>query len=154
MSHQAKAKKTSQPRPKPWQTPTIPPRASPIIPLPTLLLPNQDGNVVEIAVLAKPVIGEGRGLTWIVDERPGKQIGTGEQIRLRVGERRTGVGRMTTIIGMRKHWITWTISGGVNQCAIRVPTPWAALTGTEGAAHTRVYRSLPDIPPHTENSHT
>ena len=146
--------KTTKTRPpKPWeQHPTSRRNPTPsTAPLP--LLPHHDHSdeVVDVTVLERPTVGEWKGLTWIADERPKKQVGTDSLISLRVGGRKSGVGRMATIIDMRKHWITWSLTGGQTKCAIRLPTSWTDLTGIESAAHTRVYRSLPENPaPHRD----
>lgn len=121
-------------------------------PLPQLLLlHNDEHQAVNVVVLPIPTIEQGRGLTWIVDKRPQKQVGTGQLITLSTGGRTTGVGRLASVTDLRQHWITWSVSGARNELRIRVPIPWANLTGVESVAHAKHYKSLPSIPlPHPD----
>lgn len=142
-------------KPKPWQQTTLKPDLPPP-PLPKLLLQNDDEEVevVNIAVQPRPAIGEGRGLTWVAEERPTTQIGTGQLITLSTEGRTTGIGRLATVTDLRQHWVTWTITGGRRQCSLRAPIPWAQLTEIESYAHTQHYKLLPKTPiPHHDYSH-
>ncbi|TFY68499.1 hypothetical protein EVJ58_g965 [Rhodofomes roseus] len=120
-----------------------------LLPLPNLQLPHDPADALEVRVQRQPAIGEGEGLTWIVDEQPRIRLGKDQHITLIIGDTRSGVGRITHVTDMRRHWVTWTVDGGPKKCSLRVPVPWALLSDLEGLAHTRHYPSLPPLPaPH------
>ena len=142
-----KEKKERQ-RIRPWQQRTIridPP--PPKLPKQSLEPTTKTPNTLSITVRPRPAFEGGKGLTWVVEERPEGQVGTGQLIKLRRGEEETGIGQANTIVDLRRHWVTWEIKGGQTSCRLRVPIPWARLNGIEGVAHTSHYKTLPNTPP-------
>jgi len=96
-------------------------------------------------------MGEGKGLTWVVKSRPAKQLGKRQHIVLQSDSKRSGVGRLTSVVEMRRHWVLFTVSGGPYPCNVRVPVPWAALDDLESFTHAKLYFTLPTLPrPHAE----
>ncbi|TFY59757.1 hypothetical protein EVJ58_g5575 [Rhodofomes roseus] len=114
--------------------------------LPVLQLPYNVNDATTVEVEGKPE-RSGSNLTWVVDKRPAVQIGRGHLVSLSAGHNRTGVGRLTGITDVYRHWITWSITGGPGICYIRVPIPWARLSRLEGLAHTERYHALSALPP-------
>ncbi|KAH9929356.1 uncharacterized protein B0H18DRAFT_1117401 [Fomitopsis serialis] len=89
------------------------------------------------------------GLTWIIDTRPKRQLGTSALIRLHTNTQGSGTGRLAQIVTLRKHWATFSIIGSQTTCNLRVPIPWAQLDALQSHAHTTHYTSLPALPrPH------
>ncbi|KAH9926106.1 uncharacterized protein B0H18DRAFT_1119011 [Fomitopsis serialis] len=144
------------------ETPTVKPRqfkawspseshtlspSTPLAPsLPTLRLPMPESLAVTIRVEGIPE-RNGIVLTWIVDERPVRQVERGLPIVLVTGDLRTGVGRVENATDIHRHWITWLLTGSPTACAIRVPTSWSRLTRDESQIHTQLYTFLPRSPP-------
>ncbi|EPS97600.1 hypothetical protein FOMPIDRAFT_82354 [Fomitopsis schrenkii] len=121
----------------------------PTPPLPTLSLPHNNETVITVKVLDEPTARTKGILEWMTDEPPARRLGNGQLISMRNSSGETGPGLLSAVADLRKHWITWTVSGGPARCHLSVPIPWAAMTGVEAVAHTRHYRSLPDLPaPH------
>ena len=119
--------------------------------LPPLCLSAHDDEVVEVKVLDRPVRGEKRGMVWIVESRPPRQLANGQKIVLRTSEEVSGVGRLSTLDGLYRHWASFVIAGGPpsRPCSLRVPIPWSSLSALESHAHTKHYSSLPKLPsPH------
>lgn len=130
---------------------TIEQSSSPSFHLPALGLSAHDDEVVEVRVLDRPVRGEKRGMVWIVDSQPAKQLANGQKIVLRTSEEMSGVGRLSNLDGMYRHWASFVITGGPpsRPCSLRVPIPWSSLSALESHAHTKHYASLPKLPsPH------
>ena len=70
-------------------------------------------------------------------------------VKLRTSTQLSGIGKVSTTIDLRRHWVTWQISGGPGFCSLRVPMLWVHLDGIERVAHTQMYQSLPKLPiPH------
>ncbi|TFY67455.1 hypothetical protein EVJ58_g1601 [Rhodofomes roseus] len=100
-----------------------------------------------------PTMGEGKGLTWIVQSRPEIQLGKRQHVVLKTNAQRSGVGRLTSVADLRRHWVIFTVSGAPHSCNLRVPIPWAALDDLEGFTHSKFYFTLPALPrPHAEFS--
>jgi len=153
---------TRQPRPrtkKPWtatvlkfdepqtQTPSSRP-TPPTCTLPILLLPEDTPQAVTIEVESRPE-RRGESWTWTASKRPACQIGQGQPIVLTAGYLRSGIGQILGVAELRRHWITWSIHGGADQCDVRIPTSWCRLEGRDRAHHTRLYRILSPSPgPH------
>ncbi|EPT04801.1 hypothetical protein FOMPIDRAFT_1045484 [Fomitopsis schrenkii] len=89
------------------------------------------------------------GLTWIVKERPERQLGKGQRVRLRTEEQMSGAGKLGHVTALRRHWITLSILGATHKAYLRVPTAWTALDGMEAITHEKHYFTLPRMPrPH------
>ncbi|EPS95246.1 hypothetical protein FOMPIDRAFT_1054321 [Fomitopsis schrenkii] len=115
--------------------------------LPTLSLPHNGETVIAVTVLENP-IAKGRGeLEWVVNEPPSRRLGHGQLISIKNTSRESGPGLLTSVTDLSRHWVTWAVSGGPAQYRLRVPVPWAAMTGVEAIAHDNHFRSLPDRPP-------
>ncbi|KAH9839018.1 uncharacterized protein C8Q71DRAFT_722058 [Rhodofomes roseus] len=134
-------KRTSRAKPPPPPTPvTLPP-------LPPLSIPPEDLPVVDVKVLPYPTTRYERGPTWIADERPTAQLHKGSRITLRTDAQSSGIGRLSAISDLRRHWVTFSIIGAQQQCNLRVPIPWVILDGLESFTHQEHYLSLPNDPP-------
>ncbi|KAI0733080.1 hypothetical protein C8Q72DRAFT_792727 [Fomitopsis betulina] len=123
-----------------------------LIPLPRFSIENttEVRNIVTVRVQPQPALEERNGLTWVVDARPSNQLGKGQYILLETNDQQSGIGRLEQrVVGLKRHWIVFAISGAPNASYLRVPTPWAALDALEGLTHSRHYFSLPALPcPH------
>ncbi|KAH9842028.1 uncharacterized protein C8Q71DRAFT_357010 [Rhodofomes roseus] len=104
-------------------------------------------NTADIVVAARPWKSLGHGPIWVATERPAVQIGSGQLITLNSDGRKSGVGRLTVVTDLRRHWITWAIEGGPTRCNLRLPIPWARLSADEAERHTTGYHKLNAIPP-------
>ncbi|KAH9835159.1 uncharacterized protein C8Q71DRAFT_106740 [Rhodofomes roseus] len=122
------------------------------ITLPRLTLQCDAHVVVLVYVEEMPVTGEGKAnLTWVVKTRPIKQLGKRQHLTLEIDSQRSGVGKLTSVVELRRHWILFTVSGGPFLCNLRVPVPWAALDDLESFTHSKLYFTLPVLPrPHEE----
>ncbi|EPS95237.1 hypothetical protein FOMPIDRAFT_88149 [Fomitopsis schrenkii] len=89
------------------------------------------------------------GLTWVVRERPGRQLGKGLRIRMSTEEQVSGAGKLGHVTALRRHWITLSILGATHKAYLRVPTAWTALDGMEAVTHEKHYHDLSPVPrPH------
>ncbi|KAH9938697.1 uncharacterized protein B0H18DRAFT_949952 [Fomitopsis serialis] len=128
-------------------TPT-PPRTIPTVPLPTLSLPIGDDPVLEVNVFDRPV-REGNGVIWTVASRPERQLKKNIKIILKSSGHESGVGRLSSLNGLYRHWASFAVSGGPRLCSIRVPIPWAVLDALASHTHFSRYYALPREPgPH------
>ncbi|KAH9918112.1 uncharacterized protein B0H18DRAFT_958033 [Fomitopsis serialis] len=126
----------------------------PITPLPQLIIPLSHLPIIDVEVTEQPTMEERNGLTWIVKDRPLKQLAKQQLIRLCTDSQRSGVGRLSQIVTLRRHWITFAISGARSYCTLRVPVPWVALDNIEGRSHASTYATLPNLPrPHPSFRH-
>ncbi|KAH9835831.1 uncharacterized protein C8Q71DRAFT_870101 [Rhodofomes roseus] len=129
--------------------PPPPPEPITLPPLPPLSLPQEDLPTVAVKVLPYPAIKHERGQTWIADERPSAQLQKGSRITICTDAQTSGIGRLSGITDLRRHWVTFAIVGTPQQNNLRVPIPWAALDGLESFTHQKHYFVLPsDPPPH------
>lgn len=120
----------------------------PLFPLPTLTTKNPS-NIIDIRVLTNPTTEEKWGHTWVVEEQPAQQVGTGSHFRLIAEGRVSGIGRLGHVVTMKKHWITFKINNTKQISTLRIPTSWAKLSDLESHTHATRYDSLPDLPrPH------
>ena len=119
-------------------------------PLPRLTVRRRKGEEVIAVIVHHTPENNGEGfLVWLVDERPAQQLRKGVAVRLSISANTNGVGRLSAISGMSKHWVSFKVSGSHDTCRLRVPVPWVALTAIEGHAHTCHYRALAALPaPH------
>ena len=130
-------------------------RTPPVLPpLPQLAKPPRDSQniltITTIQVYDKPWYRGGAGTQWITAMKPSKPVGEGDIVRLEANlDRRTGVGRISHVTSLDKHWVTFRIAGAVPKSNIRVPLPWARLHARVAATHARNYLTLENIPPHS-----
>ena len=127
-----------------------PPRRTP---LPRLSVPPRNSQTIltitMIHVYDNPWYRGGEGMQWVTALRPARPVGENDIVCLATNrDRRTGIGRISHISHMDKHWITFGIAGAVPKMSVRIPVPWAALTSKVVDIHTQVFTSLENIPPH------
>ena len=85
---------------------------------------------------------------WIVASEPRRHVGENDLISLTANlDRKTGIGRISHVSGLDKHWVTFSIAGSTPKSGIQVPIPWARLPTRVAEAHARTYVSLESIPP-------
>ncbi|KAH9838218.1 uncharacterized protein C8Q71DRAFT_854343 [Rhodofomes roseus] len=132
--------------PKPWHQLVLN-LAPPTHAFPLLQLTPDPANTTEVVVGGRPAKSLGNGPIWTVMERPAVHIGSGHLITLKADGSQSGVGRLTVMTDLRRHWITWKIEGGPTTCNLRVPIPWARLSSSESDRHTQEYRLLKSLPP-------
>ncbi|KAH9837265.1 uncharacterized protein C8Q71DRAFT_723553 [Rhodofomes roseus] len=144
-----RAKRAATASSTPETSRSIAAKRRPPYPLPSLDLPPTDEPTIIIKVLPHPIIGRGigRGLTWTADERPAEQLKKGKSIKLCTTTQTSGLGRLSAISDLRRHWVTFAVAGAAQPCNLRVPIPWAALGDLEGFTHQYHYFSLPSLPP-------
>ncbi|TFY57610.1 hypothetical protein EVJ58_g6918 [Rhodofomes roseus] len=119
----------------------------PLFPLPSLSIATTGEPVTAVRVLPHAEIGNSRGLTWTLDERPAAQLQKGSLITMSAGSEVTGIGRLSAVMDLRRHWVTFAVAGGNLPCDIRVPIPWAILEGLESFTHQHHYFDLKNDPP-------
>lgn len=130
--------------------PSNPTPASAEIPLPPLLEDalGVDITITTIRVSPRPQLGGARGMTWTAEEQPAIRLAKGAYVVLRTGTQMSGVGKLSQAADLRRHWISFAISGGDQPCnMIRIPIPWATLDTFEGYTHFTRYFNLPSLPP-------
>ncbi|KAH9838322.1 uncharacterized protein C8Q71DRAFT_856286 [Rhodofomes roseus] len=117
--------------------------------LPSLSLPPTNNTAINVKVLPLPIVGKGlgRGLTWTVDERPTEQLRKGISVKLFTDVQTSGIGRLSVVSDLRRHWVTFIVVGAAQPCNLRVPIPWATLEDLESYTHQRHYFSLAILPP-------
>ena len=119
-----------------------------VVPLPRLTIRRRRGEtILDVEVFPDPQAENTTRLRWTVAVRPAAQLSRGQAIRLRIGSRTNGVGRISELIGMSRHWVSFKVSGSHDKCRLEVPVTWAALDRVECHAHTRHYPSLAAYPP-------
>ncbi|KAH9841159.1 uncharacterized protein C8Q71DRAFT_855004 [Rhodofomes roseus] len=153
----------SQQTPDPTQNKTLTPkrkhrkRRDPdtwIPPKPTLpsfspLYNGQNELIIEVIILPYPAaygITDTRR-TWTADVEPPAPLKKGSLITLITDSGSSGTGLLSAICELRRHWVTFSISGATPPCNLRVPVPWTRLDGLEGFTHQNHYQSLSDFPP-------
>ncbi|KAH9910873.1 uncharacterized protein B0H18DRAFT_962735 [Fomitopsis serialis] len=125
------------------------PRTILITPLPILSLPVGGEPILEVEVFDQPARGDGRGAVWVVASRPERQLTKNTKIILKAAGHVSGVGRLSSLNGLYRHWASFAISGGPRLCSLRVPIPWAVLGALESHTHSSRYHALPEEPdPH------
>ncbi|TFY53816.1 hypothetical protein EVJ58_g9231 [Rhodofomes roseus] len=124
------------------------PQNPPSFPLPRLCLKDMDDDVIEVQVFDRPTTGR-RGMVWAVAARPEKQLSANQYIVLKTSTRTSGVGRLSTLNGLFRHWAQFVVAGGPTPCSLRVPIPWVCLSPIECHTHSTRYLTLPKTPaPH------
>ena len=102
-----------------------------------------------LIIYEKPWYRGRAGTHWIIAEEPSRSIGEGDLVCLTAnGDRRTGVGKISQLSGLDKHWATFSIAGAIPKSGIRIPIVWARLTPRAAEAHDKLYLTLENIPPH------
>lgn len=118
-------------------------------PLPILSIPHNGETVIAVTVLDDPITGKKGVQEWVADEPPSRRLGQGQLVMMKNTSGVSGPGLLTAVTDLRRHWVTWAVSGGPGQCRLSVPIPWSAMTGVEAIAHAKHYQSLPELPvPH------
>ena len=119
-------------------------------PLPRLTARRQRNETVKnVEVYPIPSVDPSGQQHWIVRLQPDSQIGKRQAIRLCIGACTSGVGRISDLAGMSRHWVSFKVSGSRGTCCLQVPIPWALLPPVECLTHTRLYTSLARLPaPH------
>ncbi|EPS92771.1 hypothetical protein FOMPIDRAFT_1056570 [Fomitopsis schrenkii] len=88
-------------------------------------------------------------LTWVVRDRPERQLKTGQSVKLSTEEQISGIGKLGHVTALRRHWITLMITGAPHRTYLRAPTAWVALGDIEATTHSKHYLTLPSSPrPH------
>ncbi|KAH9838267.1 uncharacterized protein C8Q71DRAFT_856231 [Rhodofomes roseus] len=118
-------------------------------PLPPFSLPPTNETTIDVRILPLPIVGKGigRGLTWTLDKRPAEQLRKGMSVRFCTDVQMSGLGRLSAIADLRRHWVTFLVSGADQPCNLRVPIPWASLGDLEGYTHQHHYFNLAKLPP-------
>ena len=86
------------------------------------------------------------GMIWVVRSRPDQMIRRGQAVELHTQSRSSGIGRLSRIYHMSRHWVTFRITGSRGLCSLRVPMLWVDLSDIERHAHSQHYLSLPLYP--------
>ena len=108
-------------------------------------------SIAQVTVCAQPSVDDEGKQVWIATCRPTLPLCRGQAIVLLAQSKASGLGRLSSISGMTRHWAFFGITGCNGLCRLRVPIPWILLSAIEGHAHTRHYPSLSrDPPPHPE----
>ncbi|TFY56882.1 hypothetical protein EVJ58_g7372 [Rhodofomes roseus] len=134
-------KRTSRAKPPPPPTPVSLP------PLPSLSLPPEGLPTMTVKVLPYPITRNECGPTWVANERPMAQIQKGSRITICTDAQSSGIGCLSAITDLRRHWVTFAIVGAQHPCNLRVPIPWAVLDGLESFTHQKHYFDLAKEPP-------
>lgn len=117
--------------------------------LPPLALDKPDEETVQVQVLPRPRFANRNVWTWTMKERPAGEIGVGTHVTLATGGQASGVGRLSAVADLKRHWATYIISGSPMQCRLRAPVAWVTLSGLEAYTHRALYLQLSPIPgPH------
>ncbi|TFY52028.1 hypothetical protein EVJ58_g10241 [Rhodofomes roseus] len=87
--------------------------------------------------------------TWIVDKQPERPLARGHILTMRLVDHVIGSGRISKVDGLARHWVTFRLAGARDGLRVRVPVPWAGLSGYATHTHTSQYHMLSPIPePH------
>ena len=106
-------------------------------------------TITTIQVYDNPWYRRGTGTQWITAAKPTRPVGEDDLICLAINrDRRTGVGRISHISNMDKHWITFHIAGATPRAYVRVPIPWAKLSVRLAESHAKSFHALENVPPH------
>ncbi|TFY68654.1 hypothetical protein EVJ58_g876 [Rhodofomes roseus] len=105
---------------------------------------------VDVYVHQVPEKDEAQGTeTWVVDGRPERHLARGHVLTLRHEHHVLGSGRISKVTGLTRHWVTFRLAGTREGAQIRVPIPWAGLSGLYCYTHTTTYHTLSQTPePH------
>lgn len=123
-------------------------------PLPSLTLSSNDSIVpITVHVLPRPQLGRGTSTTWTIETEPPSRIRRGSKIIMTTASQQSGIGEVSTVTDLRRHWVTFRISGSTHPSNIRAPIAWVMLDQLEGYTHANRYFDLPALP-HTSPSAT
>ncbi|TFY58260.1 hypothetical protein EVJ58_g6519 [Rhodofomes roseus] len=87
--------------------------------------------------------------TWVIDKQPGRPLARGHILTLRLGDHVIGSGRISTVDALTRHWVTFRLAGAREGMRVRVPIPWAGLSGYRSYTHTSQFHALSPTPePH------
>ncbi|KAH9840201.1 uncharacterized protein C8Q71DRAFT_721919 [Rhodofomes roseus] len=87
--------------------------------------------------------------TWVVDRQPGRPLARSHVLTLWAGDHMIGSGRISTITCLARHWVTFRLAGTRSGMRVRVPIPWAGLSGHASYTHTTQFLTLSPSPePH------
>ncbi|KAH9832065.1 uncharacterized protein C8Q71DRAFT_861353 [Rhodofomes roseus] len=87
--------------------------------------------------------------TWVVDRQPERPLARGHVLTLRSLDHVIGSGRISTITCLARHWVTFRLAGAREGTQIRVPVPWAGLSGYKIHIHATQFHMLSPTPePH------
>ena len=117
-------------------------------PLPPLHASTTSGDVKlgRVKVLDCPKVNGKGEQTWTVDEEPVSNLQCGTLVILFNNAHESGIGRLSAIVDLRRHWITFTIAGAPFPVFLRVPAPWTRLEGLAAFSYSAHFNSLPFIP--------
>ncbi|EPT02711.1 hypothetical protein FOMPIDRAFT_1047449 [Fomitopsis schrenkii] len=130
------------------QNPRIPRSPLPVLPKPPANM-GTTLSVTTVDVQSSPWYKGRKGSTWAVDKRPTNDIGIDDLVRLRIGALETGIGRISTIAELSRHWVTFLIMGNHGQFGLRTPSAWARLNDFARYTHENHYFLLDRAPPHS-----
>ncbi|TFY52701.1 hypothetical protein EVJ58_g9866 [Rhodofomes roseus] len=120
-------------------------------PLVILHLPATTDPVIHVKVQLKPSRDHQNNKAWIVASRPSSQLAVSARIVLHTNSESSGIGRLASINGFYRHWISFAIQGGEEWCSLRVPVPWTKLGPEAYHTHSSAYTTLPERPtPHPD----
>ncbi|KAH9830775.1 uncharacterized protein C8Q71DRAFT_862225 [Rhodofomes roseus] len=105
---------------------------------------------VDITVDEEPEVDKENGTeTWIVDKEPERSLARGHILTMWRDDHVIGSGRISKVDGLSRHWVTFRLAGARDGLRVRVPVPWAGLSGYASHTHTSQYHMLSPIPePH------
>lgn len=108
--------------------------------------PPREGDLLYLPVLPRPRRSRGGNTTWTVDAPPGRRLTKGTQVVLTAADAEVARGRLSIITDLRRHWVTFKISGGNGDGTyVRTPIVWAHLEGLERHTHANLYSELSPI---------
>jgi len=90
-------------------------------------------------------------MVWVTATRPKRQLSRTLKISLKTSQQVSGVGRLSALTALCRHWVSFSIMGSLSPCSLRVPIPWASLEPLECHIHATRYLSLATEPaPHPD----
>ena len=105
------------------------------------------GPVLDVYVFPEPVRSDEEQTVWAVAVRPETFLRRGQNIALKTSRQTSGIGRLSSLKEMFRHWVSFGITGSGGKCCLHVPIPWVSLSDIECLVHTRHYSTLPALPP-------
>ncbi|EPT04334.1 hypothetical protein FOMPIDRAFT_1014189 [Fomitopsis schrenkii] len=116
--------------------------------LPTLNIETTTVDVIAVRVNPLPRYGEDGDATWYAAVEPRKRARVGGWVILSARPKcqRTGVGMLSEIADMTRHWITFKIAGGPREYRLRIPTAWTRLEQEDAMTYLTHYFELQRTP--------
>ena len=99
-----------------------------------------------IKVLDHPRVNGKGQQTWTVDEEPVSTLQCNSLVILYNSSYESGIGRLSAIVDLRRHWVTFTVAGAQYPAFLRVPAPWTTLEGLAAFSYSAHFNSLPFLP--------